>query len=451
MAQSFRVIDIRQKGIFPSVGYRFSTMKETRNNVVLERDFLGENPLHYYIDINAGELIVGHNIADLKDYLEKKERVFSWEWVRAVSNNTRVTVNNATFASASPLDEERGPTLEKYDPPTLSSDSIDYRNIADVGKKVRRLLDRSVAERMATIDDTHIGLLLSGGLDSMSIGYVLSQVREQERDQTRQKRIIAYTLKVDDDNPDVVRSRELAKRFYLDLTEVKVSEDETGITITLERYNPEREQQYTKRIAEGIVLENVVRESLKVSGNPKKDNMFCAVAMSLIGRAIQAEGITTVFCGEGPNEMINDYGLNPRDSGYGTEDKGDVHFREALTFGVKKLDRELGRGGLAKHATARMGKMFAQYGIRLESPYFTREIARVMTRIPHITSYDTIKQHLVHAMFVGEDLDGFIEGTTKEKFQDGSGITRLLQNYDQQRLVDMFAEIYGIYKSGYLR
>ena len=89
--------------------------------------------------------------------------------------------------------------------------------------------------------------------------------------------------------------------------------------------------------------------------------------------------------------MLNDYGFNPAESGYGTEDKGNVRFREALTFGNKKIDPQLGRGGLAKHATARMGKIFGHYNIRLEAPYFDMEIAKLMTNIPHLTSYDTIK------------------------------------------------------------
>ena len=129
----------------------------------------------------------------------------------------------------------------------------------------------------------------------------------------------------------------------------------------------------------------------------------------------------------------------------------DPFFREALTFGLKKGDKQLGRGGLPKHALARMGKIFAHHGLRLEAPYFNREIARVMTRVPHVTSYDTIKQHLVGAMFQGEGLEKFINGTSKEKFQDGSGLSRLLRGYDQQRLLDMFESIYGIQKTGYLK
>src|SRR3989344_4407177 len=438
MIKTFTVTDLRKEDVFPNLDYRFSTFRETDTGVVLERDFLGENPLHYYSDIRTGELIVANNIVDIKDYLEKQQRTFTWERVRAVSNNSRTTIDDFAFISASPKEEEREPTLQGYKP----KETTDYADIANVGKTVRRLLQESLEARLSSIADSEVGLLLSGGLDSMSVGYLLSKAKD--------RKVTAFTLKVNEDDQDVVKSRELAKRFNIDLSEVKIDQNDSGLSITLQRYSPTRDLRYTKKIAEGINLDNAILESLKISGNPKKDNLFCAAAMYLIGQAITAEGIKTVFCGEGPNEMINDYGYNPRDSGYATEDKGDIDFREALTFGLKKTDRQLGRGGLPKHAIARMGKIFAHHGLRLEAPYFNRDVARVMTRVPHLTSYDTIKQHLVGAMFEGEGLDAFIQGTSKEKFQDGSGISRMFASYDQKKLVDEFEKLYGIEKTGYL-
>ena len=439
MIKTFTVTDLRKEDVFPNLDYRFSTFRETDTGVVLERDFLGENPLHYYSDIRTGELIVANNIVDIKDYLEKQQRTFTWERVRAVSNNSRTTIDDFAFISASPKEEEREPTLQGYKP----KETTDYADIANVGKTVRRLLQESLEARLSSIADSEVGLLLSGGLDSMSVGYLLSKAKD--------RKVTAFTLKVNEDDQDVVKSRELAKRFNIDLSEVKIDQNDSGSSITLQRYSPTKDLRYTKKIAEDINLDNAILESLKISGNPKKDNLFCAAAMYLIGQAITVEGIRTVFCGEGPNEMINDYGYNPRDSGYATEDKGDIDFREALTFGLKKTDRQLGRGGLPKHAIARMGKIFAHYGLRLEAPYFNRDVARVMTRVPHSTSYNTIKQHLVGAMFKREGLDVFIEGTSKEKFQDGSGVSRLFRDYDQKRLIDMFEGIYGIQKTGYLK
>ncbi len=443
MTKSFSVTDTRREDVFPNLDYRFSNLEETEENVVLERDYLGENSLHYYSDIRARELIVANNIKDIKDYLEKQQRTFTWERVRAVSNNTRTTIGDVAFISASPNEAEIDQILQEYNPDWFTSEGTRYfADIRNAGRTTREFLQKSLETRLSTIDDSEVGLLLSGGLDSMSVGYLLSQTG---------RKVTAFTLKVDEDDLDIVKSREIAKRFGVDLAEVKLEQDSNGLSLTVQRYSPERELQYERTIAQGIKLDDAVLDSLQISGNPKKDNVFCAVAMYLIGQAIAKEGVKTVFCGEGPNEMINDYGFNPRESGYGTEDKSDIQFREALTFGLKKTDRQLGRGGLPKHAIARMGKIFAHHGLRLEAPYFNKDVARVMTKLPHNTSYDTIKQHLVGAMFEGEGLDDFIQGTSKEKFQDGSGVSRLLRDYGQKRLIEMFNGIYGIQKTGYLK
>tara|TARA_Y100000034_G_C6889979_1_gene409242 strand:- start:492 stop:1772 length:1281 start_codon:yes stop_codon:yes gene_type:complete len=425
--KDFKTIDIRKQVVFPNLNYRFSRIKENKKEVILDRDFLGENPLHYYIDIKNNELLVANNILDIKNHLEEINRIFNWNRVRAVSNNTKVIINNESFLLALPIEEELGPTLQEYEKPNL-----DYPNISIIGKRVRDLLETSLEGRLKTIPENKIGILLSGGLDSMSICYLLSNVEDKE--------ITAFTLKVNEDDKDIIKSREIAKRFGINLVEVQIKKEEEGIYV--------HSNNYTNKL---IKLDEVVLNSLKISGNPLKDNALCAVSMYLIGNVIKNEKISTVFCGEGPNEMINDYGFNPLDKGYSTNNKGDISFRQALTFGKKKGDMRLGRGGLAKHALARMGKIFSHYGIRLESPYFDKNIARVMTHIPHLTSYDTIKQHLINAMFVNEKFSDLIEGTSKEKFQDGSGVSKLFRKYNQSKIIEMFENIYGIKKTEYLK
>ncbi|MBI1970675.1 hypothetical protein HYS47_02935 [Candidatus Woesearchaeota archaeon] len=477
------VVDLRNRAAFPDLPYRFSTVREltiqeavreTRTvqegppqeptqetsqqvgQVILERDFLGENPLHYLIDTPpchtgqfSGQLIVASNILDIKQYLHRQRRPFAWERIRAVSNNTRVTIDDDSFCSASPTEEELGPTLSEYE---LDAANVpkNYADMLSVGPIVRRLLQQSIERRLGHIDRGEtVGLLLSGGLDSMSVGYLLAQYATQQG-----RKIVAFTLKTADDDLDIVKSRQFAEQLKIDLIEVYASlfrytETIAHINAVSEQYTPDHRRLVKSRKSHPN-LDAIISNALDISGNPKQDNVLCAVAMHLIAPAISAEGITAVFCGEGPNEMINDYGFNPRALGYPTKDKGDITFREALTFGLKKTDRQLGRGGLAKHATARMGKIFAHHNLRLEAPYFDRDIARVMTRIPHIPSYDRVKQHLVQAMFTGCGIDQFIEGTSKEKFQDGSGISKIFARYDQRWLIDAFERLYGVRKVNYL-
>ena len=144
--------------------------------------------------------------------------------------------------------------------------------------------------------------------------------------------------------------------------------------------------------------------------------------------------------------MINDYGYVPSEHGYEGTDKGNVPLREALTFGAKKTDRQMGRGGLAKHATARMHKVFAGFDIRLEAPFYDAVLAKTLCNMPHETSYDTIKQHLTQLLLADPSMDRHIKGTSKEKFQDGSGLSRILAPFDQARLSAMFETLYGVHK-----
>lgn len=437
--KNFKITDLRKTKVFPDLDYRFSRIVEDQNKVVLERDYLGENPLHYYIDIINQELIIANNILTIKEYLESKGKSFVWEHVRAVSNNTRIKIDNKNFSSISREEEEIDTPLYNYE----LKESLDYRDLKVVGRKIRELLLNSIKKRLNTIKEKDVGLLLSGGLDSMSVGYLLSK--------NAKKKITAFTLKVSENNKDVVKSRMLTQHFGINLVEVKLKLLKDNLDITIQKYDSSHQLLYERKIEEKLPIDYVIEDSLKIAGNPKKDNIFCSIAMYLISKAIKSEGINMVFCGEGPNEMLNDYGFDPKINGYLTEDKGNLRFREALTFGLKKTDRQLGRGGLAKHALVRMAKMFATQNIRLESPWFEKDIARIMTKIPHLYSYDTIKQHLITNVFLGEGLDEFIIGTSKEKFQDGSGVSSLLKNYDQKKLLNIFEKIFGIKKNSYLK
>ncbi|MEK6893566.1 MAG: asparagine synthase-related protein [Nanoarchaeota archaeon] len=435
--KAFKLQDIRNTKAFPDLEYRFGKVKETEDAVIIDRDFLGENPVHYYIDGKKGELLIASNIADIKSLLEKQRRIFVWDRVRGVSNNSRLIIDNLSFSSTSPQETEIGETLQQMN----LDNSINYNDLSSVATRVRELLESSTSSRLKSVNDEQIGLLLSGGLDSMSVGYFLSKARNYG--------LTAFTLKVSDNDKDIVKSRELAQRYRIDLIEIGLSRDQDSVKIVTQKYNPAREIKDKKELG-SISLEESVSEALRISGNPKRDNAFCAIAMYLAGKAIQSEGISIVFCGEGPNEMINDYGYNPELLGYGTPNKGDFAFREALTFGMKMNDKQLGRGGLPKHAIARMGKIFAHYDIRLEAPYFNKQIAKIMTHIPHSTSYDTVKQHLMKEVLFDAGLDDLIEGTSKEKFQDGSGVSGLFESFDQRKLITMFDQIYGIRKNAYL-
>lgn len=435
ISMSFTIKDLRNTVVFPDTPHRFSSLTQTSDGVELRRDFLGENPLHYYADIQRGELIVANNIADIQEYLGQDGGSFAWDRVRAVHNNTVVRINAAAFSSAEAQEDELSPALQERLRP------IDDR-LESAAHQVRTLLDASLERRCATIPEFPVGLLLSGGLDSMSIGYLLSRTDRE---------VIAFTLKVTDTNPDIVRARQLAQHFRMPLVEVQLTMVGDLLTVSTETYDSQRRKVDARTITPQLPLDTLVTEALRIGNSPKRDNALCSMVMYAIAPALRAQGITTAYCGEGPNEMLNDYGFLPSDSGYPTADRGDIAFREALTFGSKKGDRQLGRGGLAKHGASRMFKIFGHYGIRLEAPYYDAEIARIMTALPHIAPHDEIKGQFVECMLADPQLTPYIRGVAKEKFQDGSGFTKLMGRYTQEVLIARFEELYGIRKQTYLR
>src|SRR3990167_4641945 len=210
-----KVTDLTNQEAFPNTKYRFSKVTlENDDAVVLERDFIGENPLHYYLDPKLQEVIVASSIREINGYLKSKGSKFLWEHVRAVSNNKKVTITSNTFYTANPSIIELGPTLQEMPEPT-----VDVSNIPAAGGYIKNLFVQSIKDRLQTINDTTVGLLLSGGLENIT---------------------------------------------------------------------------------------EIVKKALTIAENPKRDNLFCSLAMYLIGQAVKNEGVKIVFCGEGPNEMIND-------------------------------------------------------------------------------------------------------------------------------------------------
>ena len=131
-------------------------------------------------------ITVGSNITDIKTDLERHGKVFVWERVRAVNNNTTATFDDEAFATISPKETEKLPVLQDD-----KDVGVDPRDLDAVGHRLRELLQQSVEKRVSTIENENVGILLSGGLDSMGIAYLLSETTKKKG-----KILTAFTLKV---------------------------------------------------------------------------------------------------------------------------------------------------------------------------------------------------------------------------------------------------------------
>ena len=129
----FTIKDLRNTIVFPDTPYRFSSLTQTAEGVELRRDFLGENPLHYYADIPRGELVVANNIADIKGYMDQNSGTFAWDRVRAVHNNTLVRIDDVSFSNAEAEEQELGPTLQELPRPTDTRlESLAYQTVSSL-------------------------------------------------------------------------------------------------------------------------------------------------------------------------------------------------------------------------------------------------------------------------------------------------------------------------------
>ena len=321
-----KVTDLTNQEAFPNTKYRFSKVTlENDDAVVLERDFIGENPLHYYLDPKLQEVIVASSIREINGYLKSKGSKFLWEHVRAVSNNKKVTITSNTFYTANPSIIELGPTLQEMPEPT-----VDVSNIPAAGGYIKNLFVQSIKDRLQTINDTTVGLLLSGGLDSITTGFYLTK-------NLNGKKLRAFTLKVNEDEADISKSREVAKQLEIPLTEVKIGRDGDSISIDVQVYDSSRSLEKEYHLSDENINEIVelIHELLE------KDGVFISESHYLMS-LIEALQYDTIY-----HEHLSYFSLKPW-----------IKLIESYGFEIISVERLLIHGGSIRliHGRKKLGK-----------------------------------------------------------------------------------------------
>lgn len=383
--------------------------------IVAARDWVGEVPLHY---LQQGKRVYFANF--ISDLAAKVPR-FSYDRVVAVNRSEVVEINTRTGKVSKRLyynfqNEESG---------------VQYDDLEHVAAVVHDLLLRAVQSRMPS-RGKQTGLLLSGGIDSMSIAYFVS---------TLNKRIPAYTIEVaSEQSTDLIRAHAVAKTFGLNHRIINVS---------------------TKDI-----LDNV-RNAVAESEIYHMYNVFCAVGMSILARTLKADRMRYAYTGEGGNEAFGDYhDWVVRDARRNknvvlqrtAKEFDQPRGREAYIWGNLKAEahgrynRQLG-SGLGKHGGSRMYKPMFKHGITLLSPYLEKRIMKILANIPAKQLADIGgKPGFMRMVFVKERKQGKIPESffevKKIRLQDaseeGGGITQTLlsHGYDQRKLITLFNEIF---------
>jgi asparagine synthetase B (glutamine-hydrolysing) len=422
-----------------SVHGRYGAVYQDNENgvIFLCRDWIGEVPLHYYLTDDS--IIVANCISDIQTYLGDEE--WHYEFVRVVPQAHALVFDTKEQYIFGRHIRNIWTIIDRllyYDFAKISIESSNHATEQILPKSIDAIylsLKASIEQRFAAHDkDRPIAMLLSGGIDSLTVAYFLSKLAPNA---------IAYTLSVGENGGhDAVRAREIASHFGMQSRTIRVTANN---------------------------LVSLYTDAVRVSELYHMPNVYCALGMLLLGKALKADGIKTAFCGEGVNEALGDYHdwvirdpvtheerlLQRVDDRQLSQTKGRIRYVWGRTHQEGRFNLQLG-SGLAKHGVGRMIKPFLNPGIELECPYFDPELMRWLVSISQ-SSLETLggKPGLMAKVFASEIKSGeipehFILDSQKIRLQDSSelgegGITPILlgAGLDQEETISIFNRLFG--------
>lgn len=407
--------------------FAIAVYDEMRRILFLARDWIGEVPLHLLA--TPSSIHVANTISDIRRHAGKEYR---YAHVRAFPHA------HAQEIDLSRIDPGCVSVMMRPEQPRLYLDFEHY--VANVTEEasvhtpeaglelLRSYLAESILSRASAHSSRGLGVLLSGGLDSFSVALLMRSLDIPYE---------AYTLAVDQGSEDAVMAGEFAKRLGIKHHLVKVESSE---------------------------LEPTFEAAIITSECYHLFNVYCAVGMVLLGKALSGRDVTSAFCGEGVNEAYGDYKdwtvTDPKTNRPCVLQRVDhkrlsrTSERLAYVWGHAadrgKFNRQLG-SGLAKHATSRMVKPFLRWGVTLECPYYDVRLLARMVAIPRdvimkLGGKPGIMTHVLRndlARFGIEEK--FLLECKKVRLQDASeggegGITATLlkAGCDQLRAIEIF-------------
>ncbi|MDD4989351.1 MAG: asparagine synthase-related protein [Candidatus Pacebacteria bacterium] len=389
---------------------------KTSEVIFATRDWIGEMPLHYAI---SGENIYFANF--VSDLLASSPEL-KYENVVAVNRSEVVEVDAKTKIVQKHL----------YYNFNKENNEVDYDDLKKVAKKIHDLLFEAVKIRLPK-NSKKTAILLSGGIDSMSIAYIVSVLRPN---------IPAYTIEVaSQQSTDLTRAYEITKAFGLNHRIINVSEKE---------------------------IIDCVKQAISDSEIYHMYNVFCAVGMHKLASVLKNDKVDHVFTGEGGNEAFGDYHdwivIDPKTKKEivlqtTSKDFNEPEGREAYIWGnliseaKGRYNIQLG-SGLGKHGGSRMYKPMFKQGIYLLSPYLEKSIMKMLANIPSKILNDIGgKAGFMRIVFDEEVRAGKIPErffiVKKIRFQDASdggegGITGTLlgHGYNQEKLIEIFNTVF---------
>ena len=339
--------------------FAFSLYDSETKTTYLGRDFIGRMPLYYHYDgekfgycSEAKGLRVGLDTPyykiDVKSKYHKMADVKDKETIYPVLPGHLITFEPHPFVTDSyEIKEEVWYTFkDEYDKDNQSyytRDEEQFRHFEQEDKGVdyyvngfKDIVNEAVDNEL--ISDVPVCTILSGGIDSTIITYLLSK---------KLKNVEAFVVNV---NP-------LRKSKYKDdLYYARMAAKEFGIK--LHEVNVDRED-----------IEKKLKESIWASETFKWTQVSPAVAQLFLAEEIEKQGYKVVFGGEGADEIFASYGDVKR-----------FCWNEPVHWHQKRINL---LNGLHKSNLVRTNKSMMYGGtVELRTPFLNKEVIDFGLRIP---------------------------------------------------------------------
>lgn len=264
--------------------FSFAFYDKEEDNLTLGRDFIGRLPLYYYHDgqyIAFSSEIKGLSTSlNLPYYNIDKGSKFnsdykSKEVIKIVEPGTYITYNKLGFLNETRYFDFKTPTYYPTTDEQLKEFEGEDLGIDYYAKEFRKYLEKAVDDEL--ISDVPVCTILSGGIDSTVITYLLSK---------RLPNIESFVVNVQSDKnlkrkDDLYYARMASKEFGIKLNEVNIKKED---------------------------VEHYLEESIWASETHKWTQVSPSVAQLFLSWEIRDKGYRVVFGGEGSDEIFASYG-----------------------------------------------------------------------------------------------------------------------------------------------
>jgi asparagine synthase (glutamine-hydrolysing) len=342
-------------------------------SIVVARDPIGKKPLYY---IQNG---------DITYFASEKKALWNGK-----DNPQRLKPGELLSIN------EKGPSIhEGYTIEKPQIDIVDFREAVDLYKDV---IVRAVKKRLTGLSESRLGVIFSGGIDSVLISSLL--LREG-------KNIVCYCTGTKDSG-DIIAAQSVAKELGLELKTTIITES------FIEKILPE-------------VIRNVEESGLL--------QVEVAIPMYMAAKMASEDNIRVMFTGQAADELFAGYPWYNdvlRDHGY-------LRLHEKLWEDLNYLYID---------TLEREDKLTMAHSIELRAPYLDRDVIHTAMRISPRLKLEGIEDNLrkrVHRQAAVElGVPPYLAFRSKDPAQSGSGIHGIIENISQKHIDTLDSDLASV-------